>query len=61
MAVDIRDIGTLAQFPFEIRELIWKDFSPRQGQETDLSILRTCRQLYEEVSPHIYEKEVLRF
>jgi hypothetical protein len=54
-------IGLLAQLPREVRDLIWEHFVPFYGQQTNLGILRTCRQLYGEVAPLVYQNEVLRF
>ncbi len=54
-------IGLLAQLPREVRDLIWENFIPSYGQGTNLSILRTCRQLYAEVASRLYQDEVLRF
>jgi len=61
MASENTSIGLLAQLPREVRDLIWENFVPSHGQQTNLGILRTCRQLYEEVSPLVYQNEVLRF
>jgi hypothetical protein len=61
MASERTSIGLLAQLPREVRDLTWEHFVPTRGQTTDLSILRTCRQLYEELSPLVYQNEVLRF
>jgi hypothetical protein len=55
------NIGLLAQLPREVRDLIWEHFVPSYGQRTNLGILRTCRQLYEEVAALVYQNEVLRF
>jgi hypothetical protein len=54
-------IGLLAQLPREVRDLIWEYFVPSEGQQTNLGILQTCHQLYEEVSPLVYQNQVLQF
>jgi hypothetical protein len=61
MASEAAGIGFLTQLPREVRDLIWKQFIPSKRQHTNLSILRTCHQLYEEISPLFYKNEVLRF
>jgi hypothetical protein len=69
------NLGEFARFPQEVRDMIWADFAPspryQEGDDSEdsddedngpgsLGILRTSHQLYEEILPHIYEKEVLR-
>jgi hypothetical protein len=61
MPPESTSIGLLAQLPREVRDLIWEHFVPSYGQRTNLGILRTCRQSYEEVAPLVYQNEVLRF
>ncbi|KAL1961880.1 hypothetical protein VTN77DRAFT_960 [Rasamsonia byssochlamydoides] len=55
-------LGAFAALPPEIRLLIWDYFYPsghdtpsaRKRNKTDLSILRASRQLYEEISTHLF-------
>lgn len=61
MASENTSIGLLAQLPREVGNLIWEYFIPCHGQQTNLGILQTSHQLYEEVSPLVYQNEVLRF
>jgi hypothetical protein len=61
MMSEAAGIGLLAHLPREIRDLIWEQFIPPRGQQTNLSILGTCRQLYKEISPLLHKNEVLRF
>jgi hypothetical protein len=62
------NLGKFGELPREIRDEIWKHFRPQQAsndnsvsQLSNLYISRACRQLSEEVSPHLYNKEVLTF
>jgi hypothetical protein len=68
MSQKIENMGTLSRFPREVRDLIWENFCFQQEKEstttlpnTDLSILRTCKQIHDEVEPFVYGKEVLTF
>src|SRR5207248_8010596 len=63
MAPNNPSLGVFAQFPPEVRVLIWKNFrpegkdgTPSQVPKAGLSVLRTSRQLYNEVSTQIYSK-----
>jgi hypothetical protein len=56
-------LGELARFPAEVRKIIWQNIGPQNnsGPKSSMSILRTYRQLYNEVEPILYDKEVLCF
>jgi hypothetical protein len=57
-----RNLGKFAELPGEIRNETWRNLRPEGDSiKTSMSILRTCRQLWDEVSPQIYNKEVLTF
>lgn len=56
------NIGKLANLPAEVRAEVWENLrSQDDNMKTPMSILRTCRQLYHEISHHIYPKEILTF
>lgn len=70
MASENPTLGIFATLPPEIRRLIWEDFHPRGHDtssssrvrnKTDLSILRTSRKIYEEVSTVIFSNDWLEF
>ncbi|KAL1968893.1 hypothetical protein VTN77DRAFT_1254 [Rasamsonia byssochlamydoides] len=62
-------LGILATLPPEVRLLVWEHFLPdgqdvdysSKVQKTDLSILRANRQLYDEISTHLYPKLWIEF
>jgi len=74
MAAIYPTLGDFAIFPREVRDLIWQyvPFSPSIRHKSKskhasneifrcLSILQASRQLYDEISPYLYDKEVLTF
>lgn len=70
-------LGNFDVFPREIRDMIWEHFTPQWGSNPDeiellfrdpeqdppnyQAILRTCNELYGEVVPYLYRKEILCF
>lgn len=65
-----RNMGQFIKLPPEIRAEIWEHFSIRpknklgegnEKREKHLAIFRTCHDLYEEVSEHLYRKRSLTF
>ena len=60
--------GKFEELPYEIREMIWLDLAPidqdtrlRRKQKTGLSMLRTSRALYKEITRIIWQKASLEF
>ncbi|PGH03765.1 hypothetical protein AJ80_08635 [Polytolypa hystricis UAMH7299] len=69
MAPDLPDLGLFSRLPLEVRQMIWSEFVPF-GQDTnrdlrvqkaDLRILRTSRDLHDEISRFIYLGSCLEF
>jgi hypothetical protein len=58
-----QNLGDLTKLPVEVRDVIWQNIGPQNdsGPKPKMDVLRTCRQLYNEVEPIIYDKEVLCF
>ncbi|KAJ9208438.1 hypothetical protein DTO280E4_3385 [Paecilomyces variotii] len=70
MASENMILGLFSGLPYEIREMIWKEFFPTsrhqhplmsQRQKTDLSVLRANRALYDEISTLLYKNSCLTF
>lgn len=58
------NLGNLIRLPRELRDMIWENVCPQDDElnpssKNSLASLRTCRQIYTELSPKVYEKEVL--
>jgi hypothetical protein len=58
-----QNLGELAKLPAELRQIIWQNVGPQNGSgpKPSMGVLRTCRQLYDEVFPIMYNNEVLCF
>ncbi|KAL1979557.1 hypothetical protein VTN96DRAFT_5570 [Rasamsonia emersonii] len=61
-------LGLFSRLPYEVREQIWLEFAPtgqdmclRCTQKTDLRILCTSRDLYDEISRVLYQTSSLEF
>ncbi|KAN0122738.1 hypothetical protein V8E51_001064 [Hyaloscypha variabilis] len=56
------NLGKFAMLPFELRSQIWAELKPRNDtSKSDLRILRACSQLSKEITPFIYNNEILTF
>jgi hypothetical protein len=58
-----QNLGGLAKLPAELRQIIWQNIGTQNesGLKPSMGVLRTCRQLYGEVFPIMYNKEILCF
>jgi hypothetical protein len=63
MAAETKNLGVLGRFPREVRDIIWEYIcSPNHDQSpktNSFASLRTCRQIYEELSAEVYDNETL--